>query len=397
LDKFAAHTFHYKYGEEITALRAFMPGSAQAAPETLSAAAQIFAGSENAVILFGSEGLDLLGSAALANTCAQILVKSGRLGRPNNGLVGVWANGNTQGAWDLGFAPTQDLAEKLAGAKTAWIAAADPAGDNLILAQALEKAGFVIVQELFLTETARRADIVFPAAAWTEREGSYTNGERRVQRFYPVSRPFADARPDFAIAADIGNLLGLKLEGRSPSLAFLQLCRSCADYAGLSYQALAEVTPQWPEVGRQDLYYGGSTYNNQQGLGKQLPNAAQRRETFRLPAAAPSIPLVIPEDGLLVVPITKLYDRGQLILFSKLLQDRLAKAILWLSPDTSAKFSLPEGSLAQVLLNGTAVVVEVHIDQSLQPGVGLIPRSIGLPVTVPAVTRLYPAVPAAQA
>ena len=60
------------------------------------------------------------------------------------------------------------------------------------------------VQELFLTETARLAEVVLPAQAFSEREGSYTNGERRVQRFYPGVPPGPQVRADFTITAQIG-------------------------------------------------------------------------------------------------------------------------------------------------------------------------------------------------
>jgi NADH-quinone oxidoreductase subunit G len=62
---------------------------------------------ENAVILYGSEGIGLAASKALAHACAKLLADTGHTGRPNNGLVGVWHNGNLQGAWDMGFRPVR--------------------------------------------------------------------------------------------------------------------------------------------------------------------------------------------------------------------------------------------------------------------------------------------------
>ena len=141
---------------------------------------------ENLVVLYGSDGLGLAGSSALAAACAGLV--KGHHGKPNNGLIGVWPRANDQGAWDIGFRPTTDLAKSFQG-KTIYIAAADPAGDDPDLAEALRGAKFVVVQELFLTETAKFAHAVLPAQAYTEREGSFTSGERRVQRFYPAVPP----------------------------------------------------------------------------------------------------------------------------------------------------------------------------------------------------------------
>ena len=148
--------------------------------------------------------------------------------------------------------------------------AADPVGDGRVSAADLRASGFVVVQELFLSETAKAADVVLPAASWAEREGTFTNGERRVQRFYPAIP--APGR-DFQLAAEIGQRLGVTLPRHAATL-FLEIAASVPAYAGLSYQKLAEVVEQVPDVGGRDLYYGGTSYTNSQGLGVQWPPAS---------------------------------------------------------------------------------------------------------------------------
>ena len=163
-------------------------------------ASKVFSEAGNAVIIYGSEGVGLTGSQKLAAACGELLMQTGHFGRANNGLMAAWRSGNTQGAWDMGFRPTEDLhtlRAKLSKAGLLFIAGADPAGDDPDLARAVDLAAFVIVQELFLTETAKRADIVFPAQAFTEREGTYTNGERRVQRFYQAVPAPEGTRADY--------------------------------------------------------------------------------------------------------------------------------------------------------------------------------------------------------
>ncbi len=217
---------------------------------------------ENLVIFFGRTP-----SRDLAETCAALL--EGRQGKPNNGLVGVWRRANDQGAWELGYRSADDLAQAVKG-KVVYLAAADPVGDDPHLAEALQAAQAVLVQELFLTETASLADVVFPAQAFTERDGSYTSGERRVQRFYPATPPLGDSRPDFAIAAEVAAAAGFEVEARSARLVMDKIAASVPAFAGISYGKLAEVAEQWPIVGRGDLYYGGTTYENRQGLGSHL-------------------------------------------------------------------------------------------------------------------------------
>jgi NADH-quinone oxidoreductase subunit G len=393
LDRFATFNIRYTYGEETAAVQAFLPGGT----EPLSAAAQAFAKAENAVILFGSEGLGLAGSQTLVNVCAGVLQVTGHTGKPNNGLIGVWPSANTQGAWDMGFQPVVDLAETLGKARCVLIAAADPAGDDPALAQAVDQAGFVVVQELFLTETARRADVVLPVLAYTEMEGSFTSGERRVQRFYPVTPPLAGTRSDYAIAAELGRRLGIEIEGRAASLVMASIAARVLDYRQVSFQKLSETAAQWPEVGRKDLYYGGTGYDNQQGLGVQLIPAVQYGEMVAMPFLAPVEPrLTRPESGglklaegdLLAVPVARLYDHGLMVESSPLLYPRLVKPALYLHPQEAARLGLEQNQMVEFTIAGVGFVAPVLFDMGVPSGVALAPRSVGLPIHQPVVLTL---------
>jgi NADH-quinone oxidoreductase subunit G len=346
-----------------------------------------FQSAENVVILYGSEGIGLTQSQRLAHTAAAVLAGRGKAGQVNNGLVAVWQRANDQGAWDAGFRPLEDLPAALRKAEVALIAAADPAGDDPMLAQALEETGFVIVQELFMSETARRADLVLPVQAFTEREGSFTSGERRVQRFYPALPPRLQTRADFVVTAGIAKALGLDLEGRAASLVFLRLAKTLPAYAGLTYTQLAEVTPQYPIIGRSDLYYGGTAYDNHQGLGVQLP---------LLPAAQPVVaagaqtaaPAAAGEGEILLAPVTRLYDRGSTVLPSTLLHQRLAGKSIRLNPQTAAGFGLNAGQTVRLSRDGWSVEARVELDEQLPLGVGLAVRSTGIPLASAAAVRL---------
>ena len=378
LDTFATHVVRYTYGEEAATLQAFLPEAAGGS-EPIRKAAEALRNAENCVVLFGSEGLGLAGSTALAQACAELLVKTNHVGRPSNGLIGVWPNGNTQGAWDMGFRPAENLLEALGKALVAYIVAADPAGDDPALAMAVDRAAFVVVQELYMTETARLADVVLPAAAYTEREGSFTSGERRVQRFYPALPGHPGPRADFAIAAQLGSRLGLAMEGRAPALIFNRIAAMQPAYAGLSYDLLAEVVEQLPIVGRSDMYYGGTTYDNKQGLGKQLAAV----NGGNLPKVSSPQKLDLPAGALGLMPVTRLYDLGTLLLPSRLLRDRQAQPAIWLHSETAAVFGLADRMKFPVTLSGHTQEVTIVVDDSLPVGVGLVPRSVGLPVNQP--------------
>ncbi len=384
-DSFASQTHHYEPGGETTFVNSLLPNK-KAAPE---GPAKVFAEAANAVIIYGSEGTGLIGSQKLAAACAELLLQTGHVGKANNGLMAAWRSGNTQGAWDMGFRPSEDLGAKLSKAGLLFIAGADPAGDDPDLARAVDLASFVIVQELFLTETAKRADIVFPAQAFAEREGTYTNGERRVQRFYQAIPPQAGPRPDFTIAAQIARHAGVELEEHSAALIMAEIARFVPAYEGITYQALAGST----EAGaftRRDLYYSGTAYVNRQGMGIQLACTAERGEKVLI-AKTPAYRLKVPaKDEVLVLPCSALLDRGSLLSASTLLEKRLSGAVLRMNPRLAAKHNLFDGCRAGLIIDGLSHTVRVELDNSLPEKAAFLPRGSGVPFREPGAFRLTP-------
>jgi len=210
-----------------------------------------FAKAENTAILFGNESMDLKASQKLAKACADLLPKE-------QGLIGVWADANTQGAWEMGYEPVFDLGTALKG-KTAYVA-----GDDALVAEAIEAADFVVAQASNMTDASQKADVLLASQIIAEREGTFTSGERRVQRFYAATPPIGESLPGFVITAQIAEKMGVALEGVSAELAFAELAEKIAGFSGLKYEKLAETSVQWPSI-------AGTCYENKQGLGAQLP------------------------------------------------------------------------------------------------------------------------------
>jgi NADH-quinone oxidoreductase subunit G len=422
LDRAATHILRYPFGTAAAAVLAMVNALSTKRPdlpeavrelarsEALKEAAKAFAEAENAIILYGSEGMGLAESGSLAQACANLLVATGHVGKPNNGLLGVWPGANHQGAWEMGWQPQPDLGAALGAAKALYIAAADPVGDDPAYQAAFGGEKFVVVQELFLTQTARLADVVLPAQAWTEREGSYTSGERRVQRFYPAIQattapppktegpgtrraPLLTAlRPalvgpqaDFAIPALIAERAGVQGLGYvSAAAVFAQLAVEVPVFQGLSYQKLAEVHEQWPIVGRGDLYYGGTGYENNQGLGAQLPVSSGTAGQPQL--AWPQVAdFRLPMLGLMAFPVTRLYDRGTALLPSAMLHQRIGEPYVVIRAEDAARLKLSPGAKVRLIYSGTgeSAVVAVQVGADLPERVVLVPRSFGIPVFGP--------------
>jgi NADH-quinone oxidoreductase subunit G len=391
LERYAAHVVRYPYGTEaatvlamvnaLSAKRPEIPGADQSLVRSaeFQAAVKVFAEAENGLILFGSEGTGLQASQALAQACMNLLVVTGHVGRKNNGLMGIWHKANEQGAWDMGFRPLPELKEAMKSARALYVVAADPAGDDPLMA---ETADFLVVQDLFLTSTAKLADVVLPVRPYTEREGTYTSGERRVQRFYPAIPERRGSLSDFAVTGKIGQLLDLDLESRLASMVMARISSEIAGYAGITYTGLAQTREQWPIVGRNDLHYGGTTYDNSLGLGMQIASAAERGES--VPISWPQLSrLDIQENALLAVPVNVLYDRGKTMMPSQLLHQRIPQPFIILNPVSAGDLGISNGAAVQVSLNGTSTLVTATLDDSLPVGVVLVPRSLGIPIIGP--------------
>jgi NADH-quinone oxidoreductase subunit G len=244
------------------------------------------------------------------------------------------------------------------------------------------------------TATTEIADVVLPAQAFTEREGTFTSGERRVQRFYPAVPVTGEAKPDFAITSQIARHMGVILEGTSITALFDILADSVKSFEGLNYAKLAEVRPQWPIVGRGDLYYGGTTYENKHGMGAQLTAAATRGEKVNLPRVQKETAPRPKENELLAVPISKLYDRGTTVMMSaNLLRDWIGGPTISLHPDAAKNLGVEAGQLVTVNFNGVSGDAVVKLDDTISVGVALIPRSMGLAIREPVPAKVRPQSP----
>jgi NADH-quinone oxidoreductase subunit G len=378
LDSSATHVLTVSNGDEIKAVDGLLKGDLA---DTLKQA-------ENLVVFYGSDGLGREATGELALACARLLENSGHARIENCGIIPVWERGNTQGLWDNGALPADGIVDRIASAKVLLVAGADPAIDDPTFERALEKSEFVIVQELFKTATVQKADVVFPVLAFTEREGTYTSGERRVQRFYPAVPAPDGVKADYEITAELGAKLGMNLESGAASLVFQQMASALPQYDGLTYPKLAETTEQWPIIGREDVYYGGTSYANKQGLGAQLPLLTA--EGFDINPKTKIEPLQPDAHELAVYPYTRLLDKGVTVTTSPLLASRLGKADLRIHPVTAKMLLLADDMHVMLPVDGAAYPVRIVLDEKVPEGTALIPRSVGVPIHETQVAQVVP-------
>ncbi len=244
----------------------------------LRALARDLAGAEAAVILYDEMATREPSGATLAADLLDLALLTGNFGRPGAGVGPLMEDNNSLGARDMGLLPDtlpgyrlvadQDARAALGavwgatlagepgqtyeemlggGVKALYVLGADPAR-HLADAQLTHLNGFefLVVQDMFLTETARRADVVLPAVAYTEKDGSFTNTERRVQRVRQAMQPLPGAKADWEILVGVARALGLSWRYLTPAEILSEIGRTVPLYAGASRRALGELGACWP-------------------------------------------------------------------------------------------------------------------------------------------------------
>lgn len=388
LDKWATFSLPYSYPQALQTVMSLVHACGEGAlnsyaDDTAQPAAAALKAAENVVVFFGSEGLSFEQSTLMATACAKLVELNGVRGEKNNGVIPVWSLGNTQGAWELGIKPDPNgLADMLGGMKALVVMAADPLADDLRYRNAFTADTFLIVQELFLTETASKADVVFPALSYIESEGTFTSADRRVQRFFEAVSADEIGKADWEILALLGEKLGIGMERFGAAGIMRQIAEQVPAFAGINYQSLRNTEAQWPDVGGKDLYFAGNAARNEYGLGMQLPlhDAVLEMDFNVLPALSGS--------GELLIPVTRLYDQGTLMKPTELLVGRIARQDLYIHPDKAGKLQLEDGAEVIVAWNGVEQIVSIFINSAAPQDALLLPRSVGAMINVPVLIEL---------
>lgn len=237
------------YAELAAGLGAFAPeqvaGLCGVSADAIKELARSYAAAEKALIVFPVGLAYPAHDAQLAHAAANLAILAGKLGKEGSGLLVLQEKNNSQGAVDVAFVPAaggmtaqQILDGCISGnVKTLLVAGENPLVSYPNQAQikaALDKVEFLVVADLFLTETAQQADVVLPVCSYAEKEGTFTATDRRVQKIMPVIPAVGQSRSEFTVYGDLIRLLG----GQAPATqaaAFAQI----PAYAGIDYAALA--------------------------------------------------------------------------------------------------------------------------------------------------------------
>jgi len=340
------------------------------------------AGAANLVIVAGAEGLTVDGHRALMQAAANFLIRTGHVGKPNNGLMATFPGANAMGLHYMGFSAEATLDIMQNPPKVLIIAGADVYADDPNAAAWLSKVGTVITLSMFPDEASTRGAVALPIQSFAERDGTFTNGERRVQRFYTAQGPMGAALPAWQVISRLGEKLGVMKTKTSAAVVMLEITQNVSAFAGARYAELAKVERQFPQVGGDDLYYGGTAYKNSGGLGVQISAAAD--EGAEVDYGTVNLPTAVTGD-LIVIPTTSLYNRERTFRPSEaeIMAPRVPAPYAEINAADAQKLGIQDGDRVVIDVEGSALEVQAHVNGSAPEGVILLPRHLATGFAAP--------------
>ena len=253
--------------------------------EDITALARTYGEAEKASIVYCMGITQHTNGVNNVKTLANLSMLTGNIGKPGTGVNPLRGQNNVQGACDMGGLPNVytgyqsvtlgDANKKFAKAwgvealptrigltlpemfsgiekdevKAIWVMGENPVvsdTDANLVKKALEKLDFLIVQDIFLTPTARLADVVLPGVSFAEKDGTFSNTERRVTRVRKAIDPVGESRQDWEIIKEISNRFGYEMTYETPEEIFNEIASLTPSYAGISYERLEGQGLQWP-------------------------------------------------------------------------------------------------------------------------------------------------------
>jgi len=239
----------------------------------------------------------------------------------------------------------------------------DPDSDHAIKAmQALE---LLVVQDLFLTETGKLADVVLPAASFAEKDGTFSNTERRVSRVRQAIPPVGQAKPDWQIICEIAGRLGYPMKYAGPEEIFEEIRRLTPSYAGISYQRLEAGGLQWPCPNAE---HPGTVYLHKdrfsRGLGMFF--AIEHRDPAEMPDA--EYPLYLTTGRLLYQ-----YHSGTMSRRAPGLVEKAPECRVEMAAADAARYGIADGQQVRVRTRRGKITAKAQISDKAVPGTIFLP------------------------
>jgi formate dehydrogenase major subunit len=357
-----------EYAETITGVPA----------EDIKTAARIYAGAEKAALLYTMGITQHTTGVDNVKSCANIAMLCGNVGIEGGGVNPLRGQNNVQGACDMGALPVvftgyQPVGNDEAKAKfeKAWgvtlpakpgltivetlnaahegkVKALYVCGENPMLSdpdlthakESLNHLDLLIVQDILLSETAQLAHVVLPAACFAEKDGTFSNTERRVQLVRKAVEAPGQAKADWEIIAELSTKMGYPMNYATPEAIMKEINELTPSYAGITYDRLEKGGIQWPcpnatHPGTKFLHMDRFS----RGLG--LMSAIEYKPPAEVPDA--EYPFVMTTGRVLYH-----YHTATMSRLSKGIMERCPESLVEIHPRDAEKLGIKDGQFAKV-------------------------------------------------
>ncbi len=367
-------------------------------PAQIRLAAEMYAAGKPSAIFYTLGITEHTCGTENVQNLANLAMLCGQIGKPSSGVNPLRGQNNVQGGCDMGaihsvfpgYQKVSDPAirEKFArawgveiptnvgGRITDFIEKAregvlkgfyvfgedpvlsEPNQDRVI--EGLRKLEFLACQEIFMSETAKLAHVVLPAACFAEKDGTFTNTERRVQRVRKAVDPPGEAKPDWQILCLVSTAMGYPLKYDHPSEIFDEMAGLTPSYAGISYERIDKVGLQWP-CPTKDHPGTGYLHEGRFARGKGLFHVIK----FRPPAEVPDemYPFVLSTGRTLYN-----YNVGNMSRKSGAIHQKQRENFVEVNLDDAERLGIRDGGQARVVTRRGALVVTARVGRRVRPG-----------------------------
>lgn len=371
--------------------------------EDIVRAARLYGGSRRAGIFYTMGITQHTCGTNNVTAIANLVMLTGNIGRESTGVNPLRGQNNVQGASDAGCLynvypgyQKVDLPEVKEKFEKAWGVSLSPKagmpatemipaalagrikalyimGENPVLTDpdmhhttaALEKLDFLVVQDIFMTETAALADVVLPSTCFAEKDGTFSNTERKVQRVRKAVEPPGEARPDLDIIMEVSKRLGYPMQYATPEDVLAEFGRVWPTLAGITYERIERAGIPWPCP---DKKHPGTRYLYKGGFPKG-------RVRFAPVAYTP--PAELPDEAYPFILTTGRnlfqYHSGSMTRKVAAIEERAGEAYVEINPADARRLAVGNGDTVTVSSRRGSIAVKARMTTRVPEGTVFIP------------------------
>jgi formate dehydrogenase alpha subunit len=371
--------------------------------EDIKKIALLYARSESSSIVYAMGITQHVTGVDNVKSLANLAMLSGQIGKESAGVNPLRGQNNVQGACDMGGLPNVypgyqvitdgQIAEKfgkawkakvstqvglmlpemLKAAHSGEVKAMFILGENPMVSDAdihhveecLKSLDFLVVQDIFMSETAQLAEVILPGVSFAEKEGTFTNTERKVKRVRKAIEPIGESRPDWKIICDLSTRMGYPMSYDDPSQIMEEVAQLTPSYGGIYYDRIEKDGLHWPCPNRA---HPGTPFLHKdrftRGLG--LFHAIEYLPPEELPDK--EYPYMLTTGRIYVH-----YHTGTMTRRSPTLNKEVEEAFAEINPRQAKELGISQGEKVKVLSRRGEIEIKADLSERMERGMIFIP------------------------